>query len=56
MSFIFQAVQDVQDVQENKTAIERLISEYSKDLTRLRYMLLKDAHLAEEVTPCLKKH
>jgi RNA polymerase sigma-70 factor (ECF subfamily) len=28
--------------------IDRLISEYSKSLTRLCYMLLKDVHLAEE--------
>ena len=35
-------------VQENKPDIDRLITEYSKCLTRLCYMLLKDVHLAEE--------
>jgi len=40
MLFIFQS--------ETKPDIDRLIEEYSKELTRLCYMILKDAHLAEE--------
>lgn len=34
--------------QENEPDIDRLIAEYSKSLTRLCYMILKDVHLAEE--------
>jgi len=40
MLFIFQS--------ETKPDIDRLIEEYSKELTRLCYMILKDVHLAEE--------
>lgn len=35
-------------IQEDKPDIEKLISDYSKSLTRLCYMMLKDAQLAEE--------
>jgi RNA polymerase sigma-70 factor, ECF subfamily len=45
MFFIFHALQDIAL---NEPDIERLISEYSKGLVRLCYMLLKDVHLAEE--------
>lgn len=34
--------------QESKPDIDRLIAEYSKSLTRLCYLILKDVHLAEE--------
>jgi len=34
--------------QEDEPDIDRLITEYSKSLTRLCYMILKDIHLAEE--------
>ena len=33
---------------EKEPDIDRLITEYSKSLTRLCYMILKDVHLAEE--------
>ena len=42
MFFILPAIQD------KEPDMERLIKEYSKGLTRLCYMLLKDAHLAED--------
>ncbi len=35
-------------VQEYEPDIDRLITEYSKSLTRLCYLILKDVHLAEE--------
>lgn len=35
-------------VKENKPDIDRLITQHSKSLTRLCYMILKDVHLAEE--------
>jgi RNA polymerase sigma-70 factor, ECF subfamily len=34
--------------QDEKPDIDRLITDYSKNLTRLCYMLLKDVHLAED--------
>lgn len=43
MAFVLPTEQDKPD-------IERLISEYSKNLTRLCYLLLKDVHLAEDAT------
>ena len=42
MFFVFQPVQD------REPDIDRLISEYSKCLTKLCYLILKDVHLAEE--------
>ena len=38
----------LQKSQEKEPDIDRLIAEYSKILTRLCYMILKDVHLAEE--------
>jgi len=42
MFFVFQIAQ------EDKADIDYLINEYSKNLTKLCYMFLKDVHLAEE--------
>lgn len=47
MFFIFQTVQDVE---KNEPDIKELICKYSKDVTRLCYMILKDVHLADEAS------
>lgn len=39
---------DLHTPTEHKADIDRLINEYSKNLMRLCYMILKDIHLAEE--------